>query len=73
MAKKNRHSWDPLHGTGRLNHAECMWCQCQKWFSVQLGRVVYESIHGSITYNNPNCTHESPPRKTFKTPDYFNK
>lgn len=69
MAKKNRHSWDPVEGSSKLKHAVCMWCQLQKWWDERLGKLIYMDKYGHLWHRTTSCTHETP-NKRFKVPIY---
>ena len=70
MERKNRHSWEPIKGSTKLKHAECMYCQLQKWWDKGFGKLIYMDKYGKIHYRTPSCTHITP-HHNKKIPEFY--
>jgi hypothetical protein len=55
LRKLIRHTWNKHFGTGKLKHATCPRCLCEKYFSPSFGQLIYVDRFGKTHYKTPSC------------------
>ena len=55
MSHLIHHTWVKLTGTGKLKHARCSRCNCEKYFYDRIGKLIYTDRHGNFYYRTPSC------------------
>lgn len=50
-----RHKWNDVIPTKLLKHKKCERCNCEKYYSLPFGQVMYEDRFGKLWFRAPEC------------------
>jgi hypothetical protein len=53
--KTIHHTWNELFGTGKLKHANCPTCHCEKYYDERLGQLIFIDRFGKLHLRTPAC------------------
>ena len=55
MGKLIRHKWNKITTSGKLKLAVCERCHCEKFYSDNVGQLIFRDRFDLIHYRTPRC------------------